>query len=58
LVRDRGAFVPATNNPFGPAVPDFQPQMGDVLIRYGTFMGKPATPHITFYEEAPRDPID
>lgn len=27
------------------------PQVGDVLVSYGTFLGKPSTPHITFYRE-------
>jgi hypothetical protein len=26
------------------------PQRGDVLVTFGTFMGKPATPSITFYK--------
>jgi hypothetical protein len=30
--------------------PDWGPQAGDVLVCYGTFCGKEATPSITFYK--------
>lgn len=30
--------------------PKWVPQVGDVLVNYGTFCGKPSTPRITFYK--------
>lgn len=35
---------------FSKEEPAWIPQSGDVLVEYGTFMGKPSTPSITFYK--------
>jgi hypothetical protein len=35
---------------FTPDPKPWLPQVGDVLVEYGTFMGKAATPHIIFYK--------
>ena len=34
---------------FGGTAPAYVPAPGDVLIRAGTFAGRPSTPHVTFY---------
>ena len=43
--------IPVSGAPVFTAEPAaWVPQVGDVLVIYGTFMGKPATPHIVFYK--------
>lgn len=50
VYRNGEYFTPrALTSPFQDVRPTFQPESGDVLIEFGTFMGKPATPYITFY---------
>ncbi len=42
--------IPVSGAPgFTPEPREWVPNVGDVLVDYGTFMGKPSTPHITFY---------
>ena len=35
---------------FTPDPAEWVPQVGDVLVIHGTFMGKPSTPHVIFYK--------
>ena len=43
--------IPVSGAPgFTQKQPDWVPQAGDVLVCYGTFCGKEATPSITFYK--------
>ncbi len=42
--------LPVSGAPmFTPEPSEWVPSAGDVLVNYGTFMGKPSTPFITFY---------
>lgn len=43
--------IPVSGAPgFTPEPAEWVPQVGDVLVIHGTFMGKPSTPHVVFYK--------
>jgi len=43
--------IPVSGAPgFTPEPNEWIPQVGDVLVIHGTFMGKPSTPYIVFYK--------
>lgn len=45
-------YIPVTTNPFNATEDNWVPSSGDVLVRTGTTMGKPATPQVTIFKEA------